>query len=51
MWSSPAQLLPFKRNLHEKRAEGDALIESNKIPRPALFKRALKVTILLIKQV
>ncbi|BDA42016.1 probable BsuMI modification methylase subunit YdiP at N-terminal half [Coccomyxa sp. Obi] len=37
MWHSPAQLLPFKRHLHEKLTEGNDLIEAKKMPRPHLF--------------
>lgn len=43
MWHPPAQLLPFKRHLHEKLADGNELIAAKKIARPGLFKRAVQV--------
>lgn len=42
MWQSPAQLLPFKRNLHEKLAEGNELIAAKKMARPGLFTKAVE---------
>ncbi len=44
MWHSPAQLLPFKRYLHEKLIEGNELIEAKKMPRPHLFTRGVQVS-------
>ncbi|CAL8466241.1 g5777 [Coccomyxa elongata] len=42
MWQLPAQLLPFRRHLPEKLAEGKALIEANKMARPELFLKAVQ---------
>ena len=43
MWLPPAQLLPFKRHLHEKLAEGNELIATKKMPKPGLFIKAVEV--------
>ncbi|KAK9917248.1 hypothetical protein WJX75_002338 [Coccomyxa subellipsoidea] len=42
MWLPPAQLLPFKRHLHEKLAEGNELIAAKKMPKPGLFIKAVE---------
>lgn len=49
MWHTPAQLLPFKRHLHKKLAEGNELIAAKKMARPILFTRAVQVTLILLR--
>ncbi len=44
IWHSPAQLLPFKRHLHEKLTEGNELIEAKRMPRPHLFTRGVQAS-------
>jgi len=51
MWHSPAQLLPFKRHLHEKLAEGNELIAAKKMARPILFTRAVQVVLTFLRAI